>query len=52
MTQGPRGVRVQVGWGWEHPCGDGVGWGGCVECDTVGGWIGRSGNGIWNVKNK
>lgn len=31
--------RGQVGWGWGHPNGDGVGWGGHVGCRADRGWI-------------
>ena len=40
-----------MGVGWEHPCGDGIRWGGSVGCGAVGGWMG-AGNGIWSIKNK
>jgi hypothetical protein len=53
-TGGPREFRGQVGWGWEHPRGDGVGqgegWYGTWNSRRVDG--GGAGNGMWSVKNE
>jgi hypothetical protein len=48
---GPREFRGQVSWGWGHPHGDRIGWGGSVGYGAVRGWRG-AGHGIWSVKNK
>jgi hypothetical protein len=49
--EAPGSLEVRWGGEWGHPCRDGVGWGGCVECGAVGGWMGV-GNGIGRVKNE
>jgi hypothetical protein len=50
--EAPRSLEIRWG-GWVgHPHGDGVEWGGGVGCGAVRGWVGREGNGIWNVENE
>jgi hypothetical protein len=41
--EAPGSLEVECGRGWDHPHGDGVGWGGDVGCGAVGGWMGRGG---------
>jgi hypothetical protein len=43
-------LEVRCGGGWGHPCGDMVGCGEGVGCETVGGWIGRAVE--WNMESK
>ena len=37
--EAPGSLEVRCGWGWEHPHGDGVGWGGDVERGAIRRWM-------------